>query len=129
MSKEFSQGGWCNITLVKFLAVGVLNTIFGYSIYLAGLWLGLHYSAAIATATLLGTLFNFKSIGFLVFQSKDNSRIYRFLCVYIAIYFLNVLGVGLLLLLDIEEWLGGLILILPLALFSFYLNSRFVFRP
>jgi putative flippase GtrA len=129
MGIEINQLMWRNTKLIKFFMVGALNTLFGYSVFLAFLWLGLHYSVAIAIATILGVLFNFKSIGFLVFQSKDNSRIYRFLFVYAIIYVLNVVGVGLLLLANIEEWLGGLILLLPLALLSFYLNSRFVFRP
>jgi putative flippase GtrA len=129
MGIEINQLMWRNTKLIKFFMVGALNTLFGYSVFLAFLWLGLHYSVAIAIATILGVLFNFKSIGFLVFQSKDNSRIYRFLFVYAIIYVLNVVGVGLLLLANIDEWLGGLILLLPLALLSFYLNSRFVFRP
>ena len=43
------------------------------------------------------------------------------------IYAINVAGVGLLLKLGITEWLGGLILMLPLAILSYVMNSRYVF--
>lgn len=117
-----------NPRFFKFLLVGLLNTVVGYSIFLLGLWFGLHYSASIAVATVLGTLFNFKSTGSLVFQSRDNSLLYRFLGIYCLVYAVNVAGVGVLLWQGISEWLGGLILLLPLAILSFYLNSRFVFN-
>lgn len=113
--------------LLKFLLVGGLNTAFGYSVFVVGLWAGLHYSAAIAVATVLGTLFNFKSTGTLVFRSRDNSRLWRFVAVYGVVYALNVLGVAVLLRLGVPEWLGGLLLALPLAILSYGLNSRYVF--
>lgn len=121
------KAAWSNTRLWKFLMVGVLNTAVGYSIFLIGLQSGLHYSVAIAVATVLGTLFNFKSTGALVFRSRDNSRLVRFVIVYCIIYVCNVAGVAALIRLGFPEWFAGLLLLLPLALVSFYLNSRFVF--
>lgn len=114
--------------LFKFLVVGLLNTFVGYSLYILSLWAGLHYAAALAVATVLGTLFNFKSIGRLVFSDGDHSKLPRFLLVYSMVYLVNVIGVGLLAQIGIAEWLGGLLLLLPLALLSYSLNSRFVFK-
>jgi putative flippase GtrA len=119
---------WCDLRLLKFLMVGALNTVVGYSIYVLCLWAGLHYSAAIAVATVLGTLFNFKSTGSLVFRSHDNSLLIRFIAMYCAVYAVNLIGVGVLLQFGLAEWLSGLLLLLPLALLSYVLNSRFVFR-
>ncbi len=115
--------------LFKFLLVGVLNTVVGYGIYVLGLWVGLHYASAITVATVLGTLFNFRSIGGLVFSDKDHSKLPRFVMVYVVVYLLNVIGVGVFVRLGIAEWLSGLILLIPLALLSYTLNSRFVFKP
>jgi putative flippase GtrA len=123
----FIKTAWSNTRLWKFLMIGMLNTAVGYSIFLIGLQTGLHYSVAIAVATVLGTLFNFKSTGAIVFRSHDNSRLFRFIIVYCVIYFLNVAGVAALLQFDLQEWLAGLLLLLPLALVSYYLNSRYVF--
>jgi putative flippase GtrA len=119
---------WSHARLLRFLLVGALNTVVGYGLYLLGLWVGLHYSAAIALATVLGALFNFKSTGTLVFRSRDNSLLLRFLGVYGVVYLTNVLGVGFLVRMGVAEWLGGLLLLLPLALLSFFLNSRYVFQ-
>jgi putative flippase GtrA len=112
---------------VKFLLVGGLNAAFGYSTFILALWLGLHYTLATAVCTVLGTLFNFKSIGALVFKNKDNRLLLRFLIVSGIIYAINVLALAGMLRIGIPEWLGGLILILPGAGLSYYLNSRFVF--
>lgn len=116
-----------NTRFMKFLMIGMLNTVVGYSIFLIGLKIGLHYSVAIAMATVLGTLFNFKSTGAIVFSSDDNSRLLRFIVVYCIIYFLNVTGVTALRQVGLQEWLAGLLLLFPLALISYYLNSRYVF--
>lgn len=113
--------------LIKFFAVGVLNTLFGYSVYVLCIWIGLHYSAAAAVSTTLGVIFNFKSIGILVFGYRDNSKIFKFVSVYGFIYIVNVICLGALTFLGLDAYLAGAILILPLACLSYYLNNRFVF--
>ncbi len=116
-----------NTLFLNFLMVGLLNTAVGYGIVLLGLWLGLHYSVAIAAATVLGVLFNFKSTGTIVFQSRNNALLMRFVLVDAVIYCLNVAGVAALVRLGLEEWLACLFLLPPLALISFALNRRYVF--
>ena len=113
----------------RFLMVGVLNTAFGYGVFVACLWLGMHYAIAGAISTVLGVLFNFKSTGSLVFRSKGNCKLPRFVVVYAIIYLVNVLALGGMLQLGIQEWLGGLILLLPSAILSYVLNRQFVFTP
>lgn len=114
---------------ILFLMVGGLNTAFGYGAYAACLWLGMHYAVAGAVSTVLGVLFNFKSTGQLVFRSRDNGRLPHFMSVYVITYIVATLCVGGMLHLGIPAWLGGLLLILPCAMLSYLLNSRFVFRP
>jgi putative flippase GtrA len=117
-----------DIRLVRFLLVGGLNTLFGYGVFALMLWFGLHYSASSAIATVMGILFNFKSTGRLVFKSSGNSRIARFILVYIIVYGVNVASLALLLRVGIGAYAGGLLLILPLALLAYSLNANFVFR-
>ena len=114
---------------VRFLLVGVLNTAFGYGCFVACLWLGMHYALAAAVATVLGVLFNFKSTGRLVFRSRGNGRLHRFVAVYAVTYVVNVLALAVMLRFGIPEWLGGLIMLLPSAILSYVLNSRYVFPP
>lgn len=114
---------------LRFLLVGVLNTAFGYGVFVACLWLGMHYALAGAVSTVLGVLFNFKSTGGLVFRSTGNRRLPQFVAVYVIIYLVNVLALGVMLQFGIAEWLGGLILLLPSAILSYVLNRQFVFPP
>jgi putative flippase GtrA len=117
-----------DVRFLKYLLVGGLNTLFGYGVFTLLIWTGLHYSIAIAGSTVLGTLFNFKSTGALVFKSSDNSKIVRFLHVYGAVYCVNVLSVGLLMKFGLNAYYSGLVMILPLALLAYRLNSQFVFK-
>ena len=112
---------------IRFLVVGALNTIVGYAIYAGCLWFGVYYGAAIAVSTILGALFNFKSTSALVFHSTDNRRFGRFILIYGLLYALNVTGVAFLLRLGFDAYEAGLVLIFPLAMASYLLQSRLVF--
>ena len=114
---------------IRFLLVGGLNAAFGYGVFVACLWLGMHYALAGAISTVLGVLFNFKSTGLLVFRSRGTGRLHLFVSVYVVTYVINVLALGIMLRFGIPEWLGGLIMILPSAILSYALNSRYVFPP
>lgn len=114
--------------LVRFLAVGVLNTLFGYGIFALLIFAGTHYALALLLATIVGVLFNFKSTGALVFKSHDNRLLFRFVVVYTALYGVNVTLLKSLLLVGAGPYFGGAALIVPMALLAFLLNKRFVFR-
>lgn len=117
-----------HVRLFRFLVVGLFNTAFGYGIFALLIWSGLHYSLAAAISTVLGVLFNFKTTGALVFKSHDNSKIIRFVLVYLVAYCANVAALAVLLHLGVDTYLAGFILILPLALLAYHMNSRYVFR-
>jgi putative flippase GtrA len=112
---------------LRFLAVGVLNTAFGYGCYVLALSLGLGYASALAVATVIGVLFNFHSTGRLVFGSRDNRLIFRFVAIYGVVYTANVAGIKLSFLLGLDAYTGGALLVLPMAVLAFLLNKRFVF--
>lgn len=113
---------------VKFLLVGVLNSLFGYGCFALFLYLGLHYSAALLLATVLGVLFNFKSTGALVFGSRNNRLIFRFAGSYFVIYTINVIGIKIFTAVGIEAYIAGAILLLPMATLAFMINKWFVFN-
>lgn len=113
---------------VRFLFVGVLNTAVGYALFAAFVLLGLHYGLAAALATVLGVLFNFQTIGRLVFASHDRSLIFRFTAVYAFTYLLNV---GILRVLEgtgVHVLVIQAVLVLPIAVVAFVLHRSFVFR-
>jgi putative flippase GtrA len=117
-----------NRVFIIYILVGILNTLFGYSVFALFIYLKVHYSLAALLSTVLGVLFNFKTIGKLVFGSNDNTLIFRFVSVYIVVYLMNVAGLRIYRLFDDNMYLAGLLMIIPAAIVSFALHSRFVFR-
>jgi putative flippase GtrA len=111
----------------RFLVIGGINTVFGYSIYALGLFIGLHYTYAVLIATILGVLFNFKTIGTYVFNIKRKLLIFRFIGVYICVYTINIIGLRIFEAYQVNNYIAGVILVFPVALLSFWMNRRFVF--
>lgn len=114
--------------IVRFIAVGVVNTLFGYGIYALLIYLGLNYMVAVLFATVAGVLFNFKTIGHYVFESSDSSLLLKFSIVYSIIYGINVGLIWLFSLWNIDYYTAGFLAIVPCAAISFILNKLFVFR-
>jgi putative flippase GtrA len=113
---------------VRFLVVGVLNTAVGYGLFAFFVILGLHYGIAAALSTVLGVLFNFHTIGRLVFESRDRSLLLRFAAVYATTYVLNV---GALRALEATRQPVLVVqagLAFPMAAVAFALHRRFVFH-
>ena len=114
---------------VSFLFVGVLNTLVGYGLYAFFVWVGFNYIWAPFFSTVLGILFNFKTIGVIVFQSHNNRLIGKFFGVYGIVYVCNVAGLKIFALCGVENmYISGAVLVLPLALLSFILNKKWVFK-
>ncbi|MCK4342167.1 MAG: GtrA family protein [Phycisphaerae bacterium] len=113
----------------RFLVVGILNTAFGYGVYAAGILLGLPRPPALLIATVLGVLFNFRTTGWIVFGSRDNRLLARFILVYAAMYMFNL---GLLELLCRRIGFGSLVgqaLSLPIVVvLTFLALKTLVFR-
>lgn len=114
--------------LLRFVAVGILNTAFGYSIYLAGLWLALAPALALAIATCVGALFNYLSISTLVFQTATLVKLPAFSAVYLVTYFFNAMLLHVLTTAAVAPWLAQ-ILLLPMVVGANYgLMRMWVFR-
>jgi putative flippase GtrA len=118
-----------NNKFIKFILVGILNTVFGYSLFALFIFLNMHYSLAVFLSTVLGVLFNFKTIGKLVFDSHDNSLIFKFIVVYVLLYLINISCLWFFKISGFENmYINGFVLLVPLALISFILNKKYVFK-
>lgn len=116
-----------NQQFIRFVLVGLLNTVFGYSLFAFFLYIGAIYPLAVFLSTIFGILFNYKTIGKIVFSSTKN-KLVPFVLVYVALYLLNVFCLWFLSILGLENmYISGAILLAPLAIFSYYLNRNFVF--
>ncbi|MGV8835496.1 GtrA family protein [Cellvibrio sp.] len=116
------------VQFIRFLVVGVVNTLFGYSIYALLIYLGLSYIYALLFATILGVLFNFHTIGRLVFQSRDKRLIGKFFAVYAITFCLNLLFINLMIKFELSAYLAGAFALVPTTILSFLLNKFFVFK-
>lgn len=105
-----------------------MNTLFGYGCFALLLYLGFHYAWALLFATAAGVLFNFKTVGGIVFRSRDNRLIVRFVAVYAVVYVVNLMGLKALSITGIDMYYGAAALILPMAMLAYLMNKRFVFQ-
>jgi putative flippase GtrA len=115
------------VRFVTFIAVGGLNTFVGYTLFAGLTLLGFGRTAAVIGATILGLLFNFQSIGRIVFASKDVRLLPRFIAVYVVQTCVNLgllrlaIGVGL------SSLLAEALILPVLAVLTYVLIRRFVF--
>lgn len=114
--------------LIKFLMVGILNTIVGYSLYAFFVYLGADYVLAIFFSTVLGVLFNFKTIGRFVFESADNSLLVKFFLAYGVIFIINVAIVSELKDIGLNNYTAGFIAIIVSSAISFVLTKYLIFK-
>lgn len=113
---------------IRFLIIGILNTIVGYLLYAFFLLCGFNYGLALGFSTILGVIFNFKTIGALVFKANDNSLFLKFIVVYVITFSANLFLIGFLIARGLSAFLAGVVVIIPLAAVSFLLNKYFVFK-
>lgn len=116
-----------NIQFVKFILVGGINTLIGYLVFSLFLFLNFHYSLASFLALLFGILFNFKTYGRLVFGNRDNKRIFRYIISWGGIYLVTITCLAGFKWFGINLYLANALLIVPLAVFAFFVNLKFVF--
>ncbi|MBT3476098.1 GtrA family protein [bacterium] len=117
-----------NKNFLLFLCVGLLNTLFGYSIFAFFLWIGIHFSIAALISTIAGVLFNFSTFGRIVFNNKSYSNLPKFTAVYALNYFL---GVGVLYYCDelnYNLYFIQALLLVPTAILRYLLMKYFVYK-
>lgn len=111
----------------RFILTGVINTAFGFGCFMALLYVGLHYSAALFVGTILGILFNFVTTGHFVFGDRDPRKIPRFVAVYAILYLVNLLWLWVMTGHGFTPEVAGAIALAPMAILSFLMNKTLVF--
>lgn len=112
---------------IRFLFVGGINTIFGYSTFAFFIYCNIHYALASFFSTICGILFNFITVGSIVFNNNNYKLIFRFFAVYGVTFICSILCLKVFNYFYISNYIGGAILVLPMAILSFILNKKFVF--
>jgi putative flippase GtrA len=113
---------------IRFVLTGVLNTVFGFLVYVLLYWLFGNKLIALFIDYALGILFNFKTYSLLVFYSNDNSRIYRFIFVYLFAFGLNYVSLYIFCdIYTINAYVGQMIALtyVPIVLYLLLKNAVF----
>jgi putative flippase GtrA len=113
---------------LRFVLVGGLNTAFGVGVYCLAIFVGLPYFVATLISNVLGVLFNFFTTGNLVFRNGNPRLIVRFVACYVVIYFINTAVVKLFLMSGFNSYWAGIAATPVVALCSYFLLKRFVYK-
>jgi putative flippase GtrA len=113
---------------VRFILAGGLNTLVGYLVFAGLTRLGWRDVLSVPAATAAGIAFNFITYGKLVFESLDGRGLPRFVIGYAGLYVCNVTGLRALARMGIGAYVAQAALVIPLAVLSYVLNDRWVFR-
>ena len=113
--------------LVRFLLVGVLNSLFGFLVFSAVAWSDHDSMLALLAGNVAGFIFNFFSTGGLVFQTMARHRLPRFAACYASMLFINYTLLELLKPLVNNQVLAQAILTLPMAAMAFAIMTLWVY--
>jgi len=112
---------------LKFIFVGVINTVVFYGVYYGLLQLGISYVISLTVGNVIGIVNSYLWNKFFTFKSKKRSmsETVKFITIAILQYFLNLLIVHLCVtILDISPELAGLIAI-SISVFVSYFGHKF----
>ena len=112
---------------IKFIFIGGINTLFGFSIYVFFIWYGLNYSIALAISIFFGVIFNYFSTGRVVFNHSKFDRIFAYLSSYLFVYIVNISLISMLLLSGLNEIEAGFIALFALSLVMYFLIKKYVY--
>ena len=113
---------------VRFLLVGVLNSVFGFIVFSTVVWMGQGTVIALLAGNAAGLVFNFFSTGGLVFRTLALQRLPKFTACYASMLMINygllkaftpVVG---------SQILAQAILTLPLAALSYAIMTFWVYK-
>jgi putative flippase GtrA len=119
-----------SIGVLRFLLAGMLNTIVGYSIFAALIYIHFSEYLSLLFSTILGVIFNYLNFGKTVFYAnRDWLGFTRFIAIYFFIYVLNVGLLGFLThACNFDAYIGQIICLPVNVLVSWFLLNKWVFK-
>lgn len=116
-----------NRYLARFIVVGFLNTIFGYSVFLTLLLAGYAGPVALLVATGAGFVWNYFSYSKGLQGALSFVSVFRYILTFIIIYVTNVSAFNLLRTVIRHDWLAQMICLPLVALLTAVLFRLWVF--
>jgi putative flippase GtrA len=117
-----------SLQFVRFLVVGLLNTLFGYSVFAGLILAGAPPPPALLISYMVGVLFNFVTTRRFVFNQSKCASLRRFIGAYMIIYLFNLGLYKLINLSGLAPLLTQALCLPVVAVFSFLLFKFQVFK-
>jgi putative flippase GtrA len=116
--------------IARFIGVGLINTVVGYSIYGILILLHMPYLAALLMATIMGMIFNYFSIGRLVFKSRGGLSVFgKFIAAYGMVYGINAIALDILIKhFQFDPYIGQALCVPLSVIISWLLMNYWVFK-
>ena len=114
--------------IIRFILMGIMNTIFGYLVFSLLVFLKFNATTAIITSTILGLIFNFNTLGRYVFNKTDKNLILKFISSYFLLMIFNICLQKTLHFFIYSDYISGLISIIITAGLSYIMNKFYVFK-
>jgi putative flippase GtrA len=116
--------------IARFIGVGLLNTVVGYAIYGILILSSVPYLAALLMATMVGVIFNYFSIGRLVFKSQGGRVIFiKFIAAYCMVYATNAMALDVLIKhLQFDPYIGQAICVPLSVILSWLFMNYWVYK-
>lgn len=130
MSHQTGFNKFPDLRLLKFLGTGILNTVFGYSVYAILLFVSTPYPVALLLATVAGVVFNYISFGRLVFREQGSWIAFgKFVIAYALAYAVNLVLLWVLVAyFGFNPYFAQLACIPPNILLTWLLMNYWVYR-
>ena len=117
-----------DIQFLRFLVIGGINTLFGYSLFSLLILVGAVPDIALFAATVVGVLFNYVTTGRLVFAARGFGRLPWFAGVYGLTFLINLWSLRGLISAGLSPLLAQAGLLPVVTILAFALNKLLVFR-
>jgi len=115
------------IQFLRFVLVGVFNTLLAYAVYALALAVGFPYPLANFIALALGIIIGFTTQGKIVFFNSEHRRFWRFLLCWALIYCVNIAIISKLIHIGLSPYASGALALPFIAVLSFAVQKLFVF--
>lgn len=112
----------------RFLWVGLLNTGVGYALFAALILAGLSSTAAVIGSTVIGTIFNYRTISWIVFRCRDRRVLPRFLLLYVGQCAINIVLLHAAKATGASALLAGAVILPIIAVLTYIAMRQFVFK-
>jgi putative flippase GtrA len=116
--------------IVKFIIAGVCKVVSGYIVYLLVLWIGLHYSLALAADYVFGV-----SIGYVVnrywtfsSQGRPKAAFFKYIVTYVVVFVLELMTLNLAIQAGMSSELGRIPSLVCATVAAYVLQRHWAFK-